>query len=73
MRQTARGTVKFSAANAEGQYLLGVHPGNYTLTAKFRGYQSGTAVSVEVANGENRTVALQVSGITEPIAGSTGL
>ncbi|MBV7505347.1 PQQ-binding-like beta-propeller repeat protein [Bacillus sp. sid0103] len=65
----SEGNRQVSTVNAEGQYLLGVHPGNYTLTAKFRGYQSGTAVSVEVANGENRTVALQLSGITEPIAG----
>ncbi|MBM7693739.1 outer membrane protein assembly factor BamB [Peribacillus deserti] len=65
------GNRQVSTAGAEGQYLLGIKPGNYTLTAIRRGYQSGKPISVEVKNGEDRNVSLQVKEITEPISGVT--
>ncbi len=65
----SQGNSQVSTTNADGQYLIGLQPGKYSLTAKRRGYQSGAPVSVEVASGEVKTVAFKISEITAPVAG----
>ncbi|WP_223590033.1 outer membrane protein assembly factor BamB family protein [Neobacillus bataviensis] len=65
----SEGKRQISSANAKGQYLLGLKPGTYTLTVVRRGYQSNEPVSVELTNGENRTMGLHVKAVTEPVAG----
>ena len=65
----SEGNSQTSVTNSEGQYVLGLQQGKYTLTVKRRGFQNGTSASVEVVNGEIKTVDLQLSEITEPIAG----
>ncbi|WP_342541954.1 PQQ-binding-like beta-propeller repeat protein [Paenisporosarcina sp. FSL H8-0542] len=60
-----------SVANADGQYLIGLKPGNYTLSTKRRGFHSDTSLSVTMVEGKNETKELKLNAITEPIAGES--
>ncbi|MFC0272380.1 PQQ-binding-like beta-propeller repeat protein [Metabacillus herbersteinensis] len=65
------GETQTTVADAEGEYVLGLQPGKYTLTAKRRGFLNGTSASAEMVTGQVETIDLQLNEITEPVAGKS--
>ncbi|WP_338787246.1 PQQ-binding-like beta-propeller repeat protein [Metabacillus sp. FJAT-53654] len=66
-----KGETQTTVADTEGEYVLGVQPGKYTLSAKRRGFLNGDPVSAQIVAGQVETVNLQLEEITEPVAGKS--
>lgn len=65
------GETQTTVANQAGEYVLGLQPGNYTITAQRRGFLNGTTASAEMESGQVKTIDLKLNEITEPVAGKS--
>ncbi|WP_152966722.1 PQQ-binding-like beta-propeller repeat protein [Sporosarcina globispora] len=64
-----KGETQTTVTNKDGEYVLGVQPGKYALTAKRRGFLNSTSASIEMTDSQTKTINLQMDEITDPVAG----